>query len=66
MELIQKKDMVPPERIQEEFHEEIRHWTKTGISSTDMYRLIGSHFEPLELGETGRQKASEAVHVVVC
>ena len=58
--------MVPPDSIEEEYLEDIRHWTKTGITYSDMFRLIASHFAPLEVGETGRQKASETVHVVVC
>lgn len=63
MELIRNKDMVPPDRIEEECLEDIRHWTKTGITYFDMFRLIASHFAPLELGETGRQKASETAQV---
>lgn len=60
-----RKDYVPFERIVEEFEDDLRHWTRTGLRTSDMIRLVANHFVPLDLGSPGFQKASEAVHVGV-
>lgn len=50
------KNLVPCERIEQEFEDDVRLWTVAGMRPFNMYRLISDRVQPLQLGEPGRQK----------